>query len=184
MTFSGRFYIVESGETGTSDTDPAAVNTGDSSVSEHPAASHSAGSGNEKHSYQAHVYQNAAEGNGNDVAASDAGPAISLQTIVVEDISLVFNAPAEWAAVYGDKWQDGPLFVVYRDGYGHLRAFLAEYDPLTGILKFRSTMKGDYVVVYYPYTEQGVTVFSEEFYAMLEELGSIKTGLPGLASGN
>ncbi len=67
---------------------------------------------------------------------------------------------------------EGPFFVVFRNGNGSLTAFAARYDRLAGQLVFNGDKLGDFVVVC-PDGFDG-ELFSEEFYAFLETIDSVK----------
>ena len=64
-----------------------------------------------------------------------------------------------------------PLFAVFRDESGVLRAFRADYDPATGTLSFAADIAGEFVVVAFAYDGE---LFTEEFYRALAELDAVR----------
>ena len=67
---------------------------------------------------------------------------------------------------------EGRFFVVFRNGDGSLTAFAARYDAVAGQLVFSGDKLGDFVVVC-PDGFDG-EIFSEDFYAFLETIDSVK----------
>ena len=64
-----------------------------------------------------------------------------------------------------------PLYVVFRDSEGNLRAFAASYDAASGELVFETELLGEFVLIA---MEEPVQAFSPEFYAALAELEEVK----------
>ena len=71
-----------------------------------------------------------------------------------------------------DGSESKPLYAVFRDTDGSLKAFEAYFDPATGILSFNSDMAGRFVVVSFDFEGEP---FSEEFYQALAKLDAVKT---------
>ena len=92
--------------------------------------------------------------------------------------NLQFEVPEEWIQNWGDAWIEMLLFVVFRNSEGDLVAVPAEYDTQTKLLTFTTDMQGDYVVICLDPEKIEGELYSDEFYAALEEMEEIKQGLP------
>lgn len=64
-----------------------------------------------------------------------------------------------------------PLYAVFRDADGNLRAFEAVYDPATGTVCFSSDIAGKFIIVAFDFEGEP---FTETFYKALSELAEVK----------
>lgn len=64
-----------------------------------------------------------------------------------------------------------PLYAVFRNSDGTLTAFEASYDPVLGIVRFRSDIAGRFVIVAFEFEGEP---FTEAFYEALAELDAVK----------
>lgn len=76
------------------------------------------------------------------------------------------------AYTFAEESESKPLYAVFRDTDGSLKAFEAHYDAAAGILSFSSDIAGRFVVVAFDFTGEP---FSEEFYQALAKLDTVKT---------
>ena len=67
-----------------------------------------------------------------------------------------------------------PLYAVFLDANGSLRAFEASYDPAAGTISFSPDMAGRFIIVAFDYEGE---LFTEAFYQALSELAEVKAFL-------
>ncbi len=77
---------------------------------------------------------------------------------------LIAPVKIRMAYTFADASESKPLYAVFRDTDGSLKAFEAHFDPVSGILSFSSDIAGRFVVVAFDFTGEP---FSEEFYQAL-----------------
>ena len=89
-------------------------------------------------------------------------------------VTIPFEVPAEWIAEWGENWKSYPLFAVFRDGQGKLRAFRISGGVQNGKLTFDTSLTGDFVIVCISDGETGAAPDTELFYSELEKLDAVK----------
>ena len=80
------------------------------------------------------------------------------------------SAPARVRMAFADWTEEKPVYAVFRDAEGNLRAFLTQYDPAAGILSFSSDMAGKFVIVAFDFDGEP---FTEAFYEALAKLDAV-----------
>ncbi|MBQ8933990.1 MAG: hypothetical protein IJ061_06875, partial [Lachnospiraceae bacterium] len=105
------------------------------------------------------------------------GVTASIPDGALATVTMPFEVPEEWTRKWGEKWKNYPLFAVFRDRQGKLRAFRIIGGVQNGKVKFDTSLSGNFVIVCIPDTDIAAAPGTEAFNAALENLDAIKNGL-------
>ena len=105
------------------------------------------------------------------------GVTASIPDGALATVTMPFEVPEEWTRKWGGKWKNYPLFAVFRDRQGKLRAFRIIGGVQNGKVKFDTSLSGNFVIVCIPDTDIAAAPGTEAFNAALENLDAIKNGL-------